>query len=191
LEEQVRQLAFNDALTGVPNRRLLLDRLTKTMAASKRSAKYGAVIFLDLDNFKPLNDAHGHEVGDMLLIQVARRLTTAVRAVDTVARLGGDEFVVLLAELDAGRAESVEQARTVAEKIRASLAAPYLLNVAVLNGGADRVVEHHCSASMGVVVFFAHEVSQTDILRRADSAMYQAKEAGRNTIRFYGPHDGP
>ncbi len=190
LEDQVHQLAFNDALTGVPNRRLLLDRLTTMMAASKRSAKYGAVIFLDLDNFKPLNDEHGHDAGDMLLIEVARRLTTAVREVDTVARLGGDEFVVLLAELDVDRAESIGQARTVAEKIRASLAAPYLLNVSVQNGRADRVVEHHSSASIGGVVFINHEVSQNDILKWADAAMYQAKEAGRNTIRFYEPEDG-
>ena len=190
LEEQVRQLAFNDELTGLPNRRLLLDRLTKTMAASKRSAKYGAVIFLDLDNFKPLNDVHGHGAGDMLLTEVARRLTTGVREVDTVARLGGDEFVVLLAELDVGRAESIEEARTVAEKIRASLAAPYLLNVSVQNGMADGLMEHHCSVSMGVVVFIDHEISQTDIMKRADAAMYQAKEAGRNAIRFYELKDG-
>jgi diguanylate cyclase (GGDEF)-like protein/PAS domain S-box-containing protein len=186
LEDQVHQLAFNDALTGVPNRRLLLDRLTKILAASKRSAKYGAVIFLDLDNFKPLNDVHGHEAGDMLLIEVARRLTAAVREVDTVARLGGDEFVVLLSELNVGRTESIKQAHTVAEKIRASLAAPYLLNVSMQNG----VMEHHSSASIGVVVFINHEASQSDILKWADAAMYQAKEAGRNTIRFYEPEDG-
>lgn len=189
LEEQVRQLAFNDALTGLPNRRLLLDRLTKAMAASKRSAKYGAVIFLDLDNFKPLNDLHGHEAGDRLLIEVARRLTTRVRDVDTVARLGGDEFVVLLAELDVARTESVKQACTVAEKIRANLEAPYLLNVSIQNGMTDGLVEHRCSASMGVVVFIGHEVSQADILKRADAAMYRAKEAGRNAIRFYEMKD--
>jgi len=190
LEDQVHQLAFHDGLTGLPNRRLLLDRLNQTMAASKRSGNYGAVMFLDLDNFKPLNDAHGHGAGDLLLIEVARRLTACVREIDTVARFGGDEFVVLLGELDVGRAESIEVARTVAEKIRVSLAVPYLLNAPLQDGMANGPVEHHCSASIGVMVFVNHEVIQSDILKWADAAMYQAKAAGRNTIRFYEPQDG-
>jgi diguanylate cyclase (GGDEF)-like protein/PAS domain S-box-containing protein len=184
LEDQVHQLAFNDTLTGLPNRRLLLDRLDQTMAASKRTAKHGAVMFLDLDNFKPLNDAHGHGVGDLLLIEVARRLRACVRETDTVARFGGDEFVVLLCELDATRAASIEQARTVAEKVRASLAAPYLLNVPLNNDMVNDIVEHHCSASMGVVIFIDHEVSPSDILKWADAAMYQAKGAGRNQVKI-------
>jgi diguanylate cyclase (GGDEF)-like protein/PAS domain S-box-containing protein len=190
LEEQVHQLAFNDALTGLPNRRLLIDRLDQTIVASKRSTKYGALMFLDLDNFKSLNDAHGHGVGDLLLIEVARRMKSCVREIDTVARFGGDEYVVLLGELDVGRAESIEEARTVAEKIRASLAAPYLLNAPLKNSMTDGVVEHRCSASVGVVVFNNQEASQNDILKWADAAMYQAKGAGRNTIRFYGLQDG-
>jgi diguanylate cyclase (GGDEF)-like protein len=142
-------------------------------------------MFLDLDNFKPLNDAHGHGVGDLLLIEVARRLSACVREMDTVSRFGGDEFVVMLGELHAGRAESTEQARAVAEKVRSSLAAPYRLTVATA-GCPDSTVEHQCTASIGVVVFNNHENSQADILQWADAAMYQAKDAGRNTIRFHG-----
>jgi len=184
-QEQVRQLAFYDALTGLPNRRLLGDRLNQTMAASKRSGLFAALMFLDLDNFKPLNDAHGHSVGDQLLIEVARRLCTCVREMDTVARFGGDEFVVMLGELEADRAQSIAQAAAVAEKIRTSIAAPYRLTVTHV-GQPDTLVEHHCSASIGVVVFTNHEGSQADILQWADAAMYKAKDAGRNTVRFHG-----
>ena len=184
-QEQVRQLAFYDPLTGLPNRRLLGDRLSQTMAASKRSGIYAALMFLDLDNFKPLNDAHGHGVGDLLLIEVARRLCACVREMDTVARFGGDEFVVMLGELHTGRVESTEQARVVAEKVRASVAAPYLLAVSAA-GLPGSTVEHHCTASIGVVVFNNHENTQAEILQWADAAMYRAKDAGRNTIRFHG-----
>lgn len=184
-QEQVRQLAFYDPLTGLPNRRLLGDRLNQTMAASKRSGIYAALMFLDLDNFKPLNDAHGHGVGDLLLIEVARRLCACVREMDTVARFGGDEFVVMLGELHTGRVESTEQARVVAEKVRASVAAPYLLAVSAA-GLPGSTVEHHCTASIGVVVFTNHENTQAEILQWADAAMYRAKDAGRNTIRFHG-----
>ncbi len=183
-QEQVRQLAFYDPLTGLPNRRLLGDRLSQSMAASKRSGIFAALMFLDLDNFKPLNDAHGHGVGDLLLIEVARRLSACVREMDTVARFGGDEFVVMLGELHTGRAESTEQARVVAEKVRTTLAAPYQLTV-TLAGQPDTTVEHHCTASIGVVVFSNHESTQANILQWADAAMYQAKDAGRNTIRFH------
>jgi diguanylate cyclase (GGDEF)-like protein len=182
MEEQVRQLAFYDELTGLPNRRLLGDRLRQTMAASKRSGLYGALMFLDLDNFKSLNDAHGHGVGDLLLVEVARRLAACVREVDTVARFGGDEFVVLLGELDMNREESTEQALGVAEKIRVSLNAPYEFRVE--KSGDRSVVEHHCSASIGAVVFARDQASQDEILKWADAAMYQAKDVGRNMIRF-------
>ena len=185
-QEQVRQLAFYDALTGLPNRRLLGDRLNQTMAASKRSGLFAALMFLDLDNFKPLNDAHGHSVGDLLLIEVARRLCTCVREMDTVARFGGDEFVVMLGELEPDRAQSISQTAAVAEKIRASLTAPYQLTVTHA-GQPDSLVEHHCSASIGVVVFSNHEASLAETLQRADAAMYQAKAAGRNTVRFHSP----
>jgi diguanylate cyclase (GGDEF)-like protein/PAS domain S-box-containing protein len=184
LEEQVRQLAYFDALTGLPNRRLLNDRLSQAMAASKRSGLYGALMFLDLDNFKPLNDTLGHGVGDLLLIEVAKRLSACVREVDTVGRIGGDEFVVMLSELDADKARSTEQAAAVAEKIRASLAAPYLLTVAQ-PGEQSTTVEHHCTTSIGVAMFLNHEASQTDLVKWADAAMYQAKDAGRDVVRFY------
>lgn len=182
-EERARQLALHDSLTGLPNRRMLGDRLSQAMAASKRSGLYAGLMFLDLDNFKPLNDAHGHEVGDLLLIEVAQRLTDCVREMDAVVRLGGDEFVVMLRELDADKAVSAEQTAGVAEKIRLSLARPYQLTIS-LEGQVAHMVEHHCSASIGVVVFKNHEASQANILKCADAAMYQAKGAGRNTIRF-------
>ena len=178
-------MAFYDPLTMLPNRRMLSDRLVQAMAASKRSGLCGALMFLDLDNFKPLNDTHGHELGDLLLIEVANRLKSCLREVDTVARFGGDEFVVLLSELHVDKTQSTEQARGVAEKIRVSVAAPYFLApVQPVRDAKD--IEHHCSTSIGVVVFLGHDVSQNDLMKCADAAMYQAKDEGRNAIRLYG-----
>ena len=188
MEEQVRQLAFYDALTGLPNRRLLNDRMMQTMAASKRSGNYGAVLFADLDNFKPLNDTHGHAVGDLLLIEVAHRLTGCVREADTVARFGGDEFVVMLGELVEDQAKSTVQAGIIAEKIRAALAEPYLLKFKY-EDGAETTIEHRCAASIGVALFIDHKTSVEDLLKYADMAMYQAKDEGRNTVRFYAAKD--
>ncbi|OYU42032.1 MAG: hypothetical protein CFE44_26350 [Burkholderiales bacterium PBB4] len=175
LEEQVNRLAFYDTLTHLPNRRLLEDRLTQAMSASHRSNRYGALLFLDLDNFKPLNDTHGHGVGDLLLIEVASRLKNCIREADTVARFGGDEFVVLLCDLDHDRDEAIAQAGSIAEKIRQSLSMPYWL---------DDSIEHRCTASIGANLFKGCEISEKDIISAADAAMYQAKENGRNTIRF-------
>jgi diguanylate cyclase (GGDEF)-like protein len=183
LENEVRQLAFFDPLTNLPNRRLLDDRLGQSMAVSKRSGNYGAVIVLDLDSFKTINDLHGHHVGDLLLLEVARRLEDCVRQKDTVARFGGDEFVVILGELSTDKLLSRQQASEVAEKIRASLAAAYELAV-TQTGRADAIVAHHGSASIGVALFLGLEASKNDILKWADAAMYQAKGAGRNTTRF-------
>lgn len=185
LEERIHQLAFYDTLTKLPNRSLLNDRLAQVMAASKRSRCYGALIFLDLDNFKPLNDTHGHAVGDSLLIEVANRLKGCVRDMDTVARYGGDEFVVMINELNEDKAESISQAEVVAEKVRGALSKPYLLTIKH-EGMPDTTIEHYCPASIGVTVFVDNEPSQEDILRWADAAMYQAKGLGRNQIRFYG-----
>jgi len=161
-EEQISNLAFYDTLTQLPNRRMLNDRLGQAMAASKRSGLYGALMFLDLDNFKPLNDTYGHGVGDLLLKEVAHRLTGCVREADTVARFGGDEFVVMLGALDGDKAESVAQAEIVAEKIRATLAEPYSLTFGH-EGEAEKTVEHRCAASIGVVVFDS-EADTEDIL---------------------------
>ena len=182
-EAMISDLAFYDPLTRLPNRRLLLDRLEQAMAASQRSACHSALMFLDLDNFKPLNDAHGHVVGDLLLVEVAKRLKRCVREVDTVARFGGDEFVVMLSELSVDRAGATAHAEIVAGKICGTLAEPYLLAVS-REDAADTVVEHRCTASIGVAMFINHEISQDAILTQADHAMYQAKEAGRNTFRF-------
>ena len=185
-EEAIRQLAFYDALTQLPNRRLLNDRLDQAMAASKRSGKHAALMFLDLDNFKPLNDRYGHDMGDLLLVEVARRISTCMREMDTVARFGGDEFVILLSELDANLAISSTEASIVADKIRTTLARPYHL---ISHGKYDSGVsaEHHCTSSIGVILFSNHEISREDILRFADMAMYQAKDQGRNRIRFFNP----
>lgn len=186
MEDQVRQLAFYDALTKLPNRRLLNDRLRQAMAASKRAKCYGAVMFLDLDNFKSLNDAYGHKAGDLLLSEVADRLKSCVREMDTVARFGGDEFVVMLSDLNADKAESTSLAEIVAKKIRAALAEPYVFKIQH-DEKAETTVEHHCTASIGVALFINQEASPDDILKWADTAMYQAKETGRNLIRFYDP----
>jgi diguanylate cyclase (GGDEF)-like protein/PAS domain S-box-containing protein len=185
MEDQVRQLAFYDTLTSLPNRRLLSDRLNQTMAGNKRNGNYAALMVLDLDNFKPINDIHGHPVGDLLLVEVANRLTACVREMDTVARFGGDEFVVLLNELSGDKSQSTSQAGMVAEKIRNSLSEPYQLIIKKTMKNADTLVEHQCSASIGVVLFANHEASPDDLIKWADDAMYQAKDAGRNSIRFY------
>lgn len=145
------------------------------MSASHRSDHYGALLFLDLDNFKPLNDTHGHGVGDLLLIEVAKRLKTCVREADTVARFGGDEFVVLLSDLDRDKDAAADQAGSIAEKIRQSLSMPYWL---------EGRIEHCCTASIGATLFKGRDTGEKDLIDAADTAMYQAKEQGRNAIRF-------
>jgi diguanylate cyclase (GGDEF)-like protein/PAS domain S-box-containing protein len=183
-EEKIQNFAFYDTLTQLPNRRLLNDRLGQSMSASKRSGAYVALMYIDLDNFKPLNDLHGHTAGDLLLVEVAIRLKSCVREMDTVSRFGGDEFVVMLSELDTNRTKSKDEANRIAEKIRSALSEPYTINVSH-EVGQDFTVEHICTASIGIVLFVDNEISQIDVLNRADEAMYQAKEAGRNQIRFY------
>jgi diguanylate cyclase (GGDEF)-like protein/PAS domain S-box-containing protein len=183
-EQQILNLAFHDPLTQLPNRRLLNDRLNQTMSISRRSKRYGALIFLDLDGFKSLNDTHGHGVGDLLLIEVAHRISSCVREVDFVARFGGDEFVVIIGDLGKEQDESTTLTNIVAEKIRISLNTPYVLKVQTA-GKAETIVEHHCTSSLGVALFLDHEVSSDEVIRWADIAMYQAKEAGGNLIRYY------
>ncbi|PJC13547.1 MAG: hypothetical protein CO066_07590, partial [Comamonadaceae bacterium CG_4_9_14_0_8_um_filter_60_18] len=185
-ENVVHEQAFHDALTQLPNRRMLGDRLAQVMASSQRSGIYGALMFLDLDNFKPLNDRHGHEIGDLLLMEVARRLRGCVREMDTVARIGGDEFVVLISELSTDSIASQSQSLIIAEKIRLSLKQPYVL-LGHEQPDATARIEHHCTASIGVVVFKGQTESQDAVLEQADQAMYQAKAAGRNMVRLYEP----
>ena len=176
-EEKIRHLAFYDSLTQLPNRRLLMDRLQQALAASARSGRSGALLFLDLDNFKSLNDTLGHGIGDLLLQQVAQRLESCVRESDTVARLGGDEFVVVLEALSYDPLEAAEQAEAIGEKILATLYQPYRL----------ATQEYQSSASIGVVLFNGQQSSLEELLKQADIAMYQAKKAGRNTVRFFDP----
>jgi diguanylate cyclase (GGDEF)-like protein/PAS domain S-box-containing protein len=176
-EQAIHQLAFYDALTQLPNRRLVLDRLKQAMAAGARNGRHGALLFLDLDHFKTINDTRGHAIGDQLLIEVARRLQTGVREGDSVARLGGDEFVVVLEDLSSEAGEAATQAELVAEKLRLELDKPYLLND----------FECHSTVSIGISLFRGHLESAEDLLQHADVAMYQAKMAGRNAIRFFDP----
>ncbi|MGD0830580.1 MAG: EAL domain-containing protein [Terracidiphilus sp.] len=175
--EEIRNLAFYDPLTGLPNRRLLLDRLQKALTTSARSGRLGALLFSDLDQFKKLNDTLGHPTGDLLLQEVARRITACVRESDTVARLGGDEFVVMLDELSNIPEVAAAQTEIIAEKILAAISRPSLLE------GRECVN----TASIGVTVFGDCQASADEVLQQADIAMYQAKSAGRNTVRFFAP----
>ena len=176
-EQEIHQLAFYDHLTGLPNRRLLLDRLRHTIAGSARHGWCAALIFLDLDHFKTINDTQGHVVGDRLLVEAAQRLKTCVRESDSVARLGGDEFVVVLEELSDEAGEAAAQTELIVEKIREELSKPYALNN----------YDYISTASIGINLFSGHQESVEDLLKHADIAMYQAKTAGRNAIRFYDP----
>ncbi len=185
-EQQIRQLAYFDSLTQLPNRRLFNDRLQQSLSTSHRTGRYCALMFLDLDNFKPLNDHYGHDVGDLLLIEVAQRLLRCTRKMDTVARFGGDEFIVLIRELNMDRQISTGHAGIVAEKIRTALAEPYRLQLPH-SEREDQIVEHHCSASIGVLMFADHQDNPDDLLKWADMAMYQAKEKGGNIYHFYEP----
>ncbi len=175
--EEIERLAYYDPLTGLPNRRLLLDRLKVAISASDRSGHNCALLFLDMDNFKTLNDTLGHGVGDILLQQVGKRLEACVRNCDTVARLGGDEFVVMLEELSESGIEAANQAEAIGNKILYSLNQPYQL--------AGH--EHHSTPSIGITLFKGHHCSEEDVLKQADIAMYQAKTSGRNAVRFFDP----
>ncbi|WP_304412189.1 EAL domain-containing protein [Acidovorax sp. CF316] len=176
-EEEIRLLAFYDPLTGLPNRRLMADRLQHSLAASARTGTGGALLFVDMDNFKDLNDTQGHEIGDELLRQVAARLGGCVRNGDTVARLGGDEFVLLLEGLSALPHEAASQAEIVGRKVLQALGQSYQL------GGHA----HHSSCSIGVTLYADPHTTVDELLKRGDMAMYQAKGAGRNTLRFFDP----
>ena len=176
-EDEIRNLAFYDSLTKLPNRRLLAERLQHALATSARTECHGALLFIDLDNFKKLNDTRGHDVGDLLLEMVGQRLSLCLRQGDTAARLGGDEFVVLLEDLNQDLTHAADLSELVAQKIQCELNLPYLL----------KGKTHHISPSIGVTLFKANTTTVDDLLKHADLAMYQAKDAGRNTIRFFDP----
>jgi diguanylate cyclase (GGDEF)-like protein/PAS domain S-box-containing protein len=175
--EEIYRLAYYDPLTGLPNRRLLLDRLHQVKLTTTRSGQHGALMFMDLDHFKLVNDRLGHDMGDLLLQQVGERLKSCLREGDSVARLGGDEFVLLLAALSGNGAEAASQAEVIAQKLLAALAQPYQLQGQVHSG----------TASLGIVVFKDGKGDAEILLKNADAAMYQAKHAGRNQARFYDP----
>ncbi|MFZ2404435.1 MAG: EAL domain-containing protein, partial [Methylobacter sp.] len=175
--DEIERLAFYDPLTGLPNRRLLLDRLDLALASSHRSGRKGALLFIDLDNFKTLNDTLGHDMGDLLLQLVAVRLSSCIREGDTVARLGGDEFVIMLEDLSKQAVEAATQTETIGEKILVALNQPYQL----------AKNEYYSTPSIGASLFNGHEQSTDELLKQADIAMYQAKTSGRNALRFFDP----
>ncbi len=175
--QEIEQLAFFDPLTRLPNRRLLMDRLQHALASSARSGRLGALMFMDLDHFKTISDTLGHDVGDLLLQQVAERLRECVRETDTVARLGGDEFVMMLEDLDMPAANAAAQLEHIGEKVLTSLNRPYVMDLQTLVS----------TPSIGVTLFNGHAQALDDLLKQADIAMYQAKTSGRNAIRFYDP----
>ncbi|HZV98523.1 MAG TPA: EAL domain-containing protein, partial [Methylophilaceae bacterium] len=175
--DEIQHLAFYDVLTGLPNRQLLRDRLKHVLTTTPRSRQSGALLFIDLDNFKTLNDTLGHDKGDLLLQEVAKRLMTCVRKSDTVARLGGDEFVVLLENLSDNLAEAASQSKLVGEKILSSFNEPYEL----------ANYPYHSTPSIGITLFDPQHINADELLKRADIAMYQAKAAGKNSLRFFDP----
>ncbi|MFZ6646294.1 bifunctional diguanylate cyclase/phosphodiesterase [Undibacterium sp. TJN25] len=176
-EEKIHQLAFFDPLTDLPNRRLLIDRLGRALASTSRHKRHGAILMIDLDNFKTLNDTRGHNVGDQLLIEIGHRLKACVRTEDTVSRTGGDEFVVVLEELHQELSQAAAQAEGVAEKIRHVLNQPIALDN----------INYESSGSIGISLFSEEPTGIDELLRRADMAMYQAKALGRNGLRFFDP----
>jgi len=177
-EQEIYDLAFYDALTGLANRRLLLNQLETELSVAKRNAVFGAILFLDLDRFKILNDSLGHHMGDKLLIQMAERINEVLRKEDLAARLGGDEFVIMIKAQDASLELATKNTLIIAEKIRQILEQPYLIDQ----------YEHHSSSSIGVTLFPDHDISAAKLLQQADKAMYRSKEQGRNTISFFHPN---
>ena len=174
-EKEIETLAYYDPLTKLPNRRLLLDRLNRSLLTAQRDELYTALFYLDLDNFKTLNDSMGHEVGDQLLIHAASRISHTLRAEDSIARLGGDEFVVLSGHMDSNEKNAVQHAKIMAEKLQIELSKPYFLGD----------YEYYSTASIGITIFPHNETTVDDVLKHADTAMYRAKELGRNNFSFY------
>ncbi len=180
IEEKIRHMALHDELTQLPNRRLLQERLGQAIISSMRKGYYGALLYIDLDGFKKINDTFGHYAGDCLLIELAQRLTSTLREIDTVARVGGDEFIVLLNELSDDLDKSTKQVSVLAEKICYQLSIGYQLSV-------PQQIEFHCSSSIGVVLFYKDSSSPEELLGWSDKAMYQAKKSGGNGVSFFSP----
>ncbi|UCX03228.1 bacteriohemerythrin [Shewanella glacialimarina] len=176
-EQKIQQLAFYDPLTELPNRRLLLDRLNRVIISNKRLHKNNAVLFLDIDHFKMLNDTHGHDVGDLLLTLIATRLSDCIRKEDTLARIGGDEFVIILEGLDEEDIIAASKKTTICTTILTRMNDVFQLND----------IHYNCTTSIGVVLFKDHLTTTSEVMKQADIAMYQAKLAGRNTVRFFDP----
>ncbi|MET0091300.1 MAG: diguanylate cyclase [Candidatus Thiodiazotropha sp.] len=176
-QQQINGLAYLDPLTQLPNRRLILECLERALASSNRNNAHGGLLMLDLDDFKSLNDTHGHDAGDQLLIEVAQRLRKLMRENDTTARLGGDEFIILVEDLSETEHMAATQLQKIAEKIRVALAATYRFN--------DGSIEHHNTPSIGITLFKGQQTPIDTLLKHVDVALYQAKDAGRNCIRFY------
>ena len=181
-EDEIKSLAFYDTLTQLPNRRLLIDRLNQAYVTSTRLRRHGGLVFIDLDNFKMLNDGHGHDMGDKMLLQTAERLILSVREQDTVARFGGDEFVILMEHLSDDYRIAALQAKLVADKILSMMNKPY-----ELTKNNDQPIQHQSTASIGVSLFLGNGVSVDELLKRADTAMYEAKAAGKNSVKFFDP----
>nr|WP_295130872.1 sensor domain-containing diguanylate cyclase [uncultured Roseateles sp.] len=177
LNASLHQMAMTDALTQLPNRRLLIDRVSQALHSAKRSQQIGALLFLDADNFKAVNDQHGHEVGDLLLKEIAARLRAAVREADTVARISGDEFVVMLENLGTDAVDATRKTRAIAEKILLALAQPYVLGA----------IPYSSTVSIGATLMNEGHQSFDDLCPAADAAMYEAKKAGRNTFQMFAP----
>ena len=183
--EEITRLAYYDQLTHLPNRQLLNDRLKHAIAVVGRNKRQGALMMLDMDEFKVLNDSLGHDVGDRLLVEVAARLKSCVRLADTVARQGGDEFVVMLEDLDPG-AQGALFAENVARKILGEISKPYALAIATPSG-TPGTYNYYGTVSMGITLISGEAQTSDELMKRADTAMYQAKASGRNTIRFFDP----
>lgn len=183
MEEQIRQMAFHDSLTGLANRNLIYDRIQLALSSSRRTGQFCAILFLDMDNFKPLNDEHGHHVGDMLLVEVASRLKSHTRESDTVGRLGGDEFILLLTDLGANESIASECTKQISEQIHRVLSLPYLLQESAQNVTAE-AVHYECTVTIGACVFTYHDgIDVSNVLTAADAAMYDGKRNGRNVVQ--------
>ncbi|AFL69428.1 diguanylate cyclase [Sulfurospirillum barnesii] len=183
IEEVIHDLAYHDALTRLPNRRMFNEQFALILAQAKRQKNHGALMVIDLDNFKPLNDTFGHHAGDVLLMEVARRLKACVREVDFVGRFGGDEFIVVLGNLSEDKERAKEEAMQIGAKIRLHVSQPY--SIALEEDGLQKTITHHCTASIGVRLFGHKKEHKEQLFVQADSAMYQAKQNGRNRIEFY------